>query len=402
VWTGFQSKQGNSLTLRDVASGKILTEYTAPNVKPDTAFLNGFVTRDEKFLVAQREGRIFGWEVAGDGKPVFEIAKPTPKSKFDLEQIHEDRYVVVFIDNELQIFDIWQNGQRVLKVTPSTPKEDLDFSGIISKGYAVVRVQAKVHIYSLTDGNLKLAIKSENDPKDRVVFHAVSDDNKLVAAADDERVMVYDINGDGSPRFVVRRDSPKERFSAVGFFHEQNVVGLARVNNSEKKAPRTEFYDVSDGKLQYTAPFAIAPGAAFDVDGGMLFQVRLGGVDIWNRATRQNFTVLLETYTEQVYNFGTGETTSGETRNFDDIYFDPEMAFFVRKGRRATGIFELKTGRLIQSIPQPADLVNPKFEADPNIIRLSRFFRFTDALTAGDPLMLVANNGRVVTLWELK
>lgn len=400
IWTAINSKQGNSLTLRDVKTGAIEKEFGIENVKPNTAFVDAIVSPDEKFLIAKREGRVIVWEIAGDGKPLFEIAKPTPKTEFDVETIHAARFIVVFADHELQVYDVRQNGKRVLTVTPTSKKEDLDFTSIIDNRYAIVRVQAKIHVYDLESGSLRLAIKSDNDPKDRVELRDVSYDYRKLAVADDERVAVYDIDGDGKPLLEIRRDSPKERFWVVKFFESRGLIGIARLNNAEKKAPRTEFYNLASGKLEFTAPFEMYGDAKFSDDDRLFYQVRLGAVDVWNRATGRSYMQQLETYTEETTDYQ-GQTVYGDSHNWDEVMFSPDLKFFIRSGRKSTIVYETATGKQLQVLSQPPDDTDPKKKKRAGKVGDIGWAIPGKLLYAEEPFKIFGEQ-RTLMLWEVK
>lgn len=401
VWTAINSKQGNSLTLRDVRTGAVEKEYKVEGVKPDSAFVDTIVSADEKHLIAKREGRVIVWEINGDGKPVFEVAKPTPKSEFDIETIHKARFIVLFADHDLHVYDIAKGGKRVLNVVRATPKDDLDFTSIVSDRFAVVRVRAKVHIYDLETGALRLEVRSDNDPKDRVEFRDISKDERLFAFADDDRVAVYNIDGDGKPVFEVRRESPKERFWAAKFFDERGLIGIARLNNSEKKPPRTEFYDVRNGKLEFTAPIEIYGNARFTPDNNLLYQVRLGAVDVWNAATGRSYLQPLETYTEETTDPSTGQTTQGDSYNYDDVVFSPDLKFFIKSARKSTIVYETATGRQLQILSQPIDDADLKKKKRAGKLGTVGWAVDGKLLFAEEPLRLFGEQ-RTLTLWDLK
>jgi len=102
-WSALLGKQGDSLTLRDVKSGTIEKEFTAKNLKPETAYQDTTVSADEKLLIARRNDRIFVWEINGDGQPKFEVSNPNPKGDFSFKEIVDRRFIVVKIDGKLHI-----------------------------------------------------------------------------------------------------------------------------------------------------------------------------------------------------------------------------------------------------------------------------------------------------------
>lgn len=402
VWSGSMSKEGGLLTLRDVKTGAIEKTYSAENLKPETAFTDTIVSPDERFMISRRDGRVFAWEIAGDGKPFLEVSKTRPKSEFDLEGVVDSRFIVVFVDHELQIYDIKKGGKRVLTVAPSNPKEDLDFTSIVENRYALIRVQAQLHIFDLETGERKLAIKTDNDPKDRVELRDISDDKKLIAVADDGRVAIYAINGDGKPILEFRRDSPKERFGDVSFFNDRGLISIARRNDSEKKPPRTEFYNLTTGKLEFTAPFENLGGAKFSPDHSLFYQMRIGGVDVWNTVANTNYVVPLKTYTEQNIDPVTGQTSSGDTGNLDSVIFAPDYSYVIRHGRNLATVFEMTTGRQVQTLVDPVEVeVDKNNRVKKSGLGDVGWIRSGKLLYATEPSKLFGSQ-RTLSLWEVK
>ncbi len=349
LWTAI-TKEGDKLTLRDVKTGAIEKEFTAKNLKPEVSFQDTTVSSDEKYLISRRSDRIFVWEIDGDGQPKFEVSATNPKSDFSFKQILDRKFIIVKVDEQLRIYDIEAGGQPKLVVSPQNPKEDLAFRQIINERFVVVKADSKIRIYDTNGGTkLKFEFTSEN-PKDTMEYRGATKDGKYAVFCDDQKVFVLEVAGNGKPLYEIVRESEKERFPAIRFFSDKSLLAVSRVNRSEKKEPRTEFYDISTGKLVFEAAFEIGYGAEFTPDNKYIYEKQLGAFSIWNMAAKKYYTVPLATYTESNYDYGTMQTTSGETRNSEDAEFSPDYRYILRHGDDITAIFDAETGNRVQII----------------------------------------------------
>jgi WD40 repeat protein len=299
LWHGPNTKQGDQLTLRDIKTGAVEREYTAPNLKPETAFQETFVNADEDRLISIRNNRIFVWDIDGNGQPRFEISNPNPKGEFSVKDIVDGRLIVVKIDGQLRIYDIEGNGTPMFELTPQNPKEDLGFLNIINERFVVIRADSKLRIYDTQNGTkLKYEIASSN-PKDTTEWRDLNVNGRFIAIADDRRAAVYEVAGDGKPLFEIARNNEKERFPTVKFLDYKNLLAVARVNRSEKKEPRTEFYDLTTGKMAFDAAFEAGYGMSFTPDGKYIFQTGLGSFELWNIAARKMLHIKLDYFSDE-------------------------------------------------------------------------------------------------------
>lgn len=349
LWTAI-TKEGDKLTLRDVKTGAIEKEFTAKNLKPEVSFQDTTVSSDEKYLISRRSDRIFVWEIDGDGQPKFEVSATNPKSDFSFKQILDRKFIIVKVDEQLRIYDIEGNGQPKLAVSPQNPKEDVDFLQIINERFVIVKADSKIRVYDTNGGTtLKFEFASEN-PKDTMEYRGATKDGKYAVFCDDQKVFVLEVAGNGKPLYEIVRESEKERFPAIRFFSDKNLLAVSRVNRSEKKEPRTEFYDISTGKLVFNVGFEMGYTAEFTPDDKFIYEKEIGRFAIWNMAAKKFYAVPLATYTESNYDYGTMQTTSGETRNSEDAEFSPDYRYILRHGDDITAIFDAETGNQVQII----------------------------------------------------
>ncbi len=446
LWKIPNIKEGDHLTLRDVKTGAIEKEYTAANLKPKTSYHETTVSPDEKYLISKRDDRIFVWEIAGGGQPKYEISNPNPKGDFSLKEIVEKKYIVVKIDDQLRVYDIEGNGSPKIAVTNPNPKEDVSFKEIVDKRYVVAKVDEQLRVYDIkSDGSpffelapsapkenislkdiikdrfvivrvdeklrvydakaktLKLEIAAA-DPKDSVEYRDITDDNRYIVVYDDRKVSVFDLENVGKPLYEIARTSEKERFPMVRFIDEKNLLAVARVNNSEKKEPRTEFYEIPTGKLSFDALFEAAYDVKFTPDGKLIYQTKIGSFEAWNIPARKFYSLKLESVTPSsstdsndmyVYN-------NESPYNTEYAVFSPDYRYVLRYDGDVTSIFDAETGAPLQTIFN-ADRV--KYNKQ-NQIKSSGFNeagwlnqgRYVYAFDSGS----IFSSGKTVSFWEVK
>jgi len=352
LWTGYD-KQGDTLTLRDVKTGAIEKEFTAENLKPETSLQKTTVSPDEKFLISKRNDRIFVWEIDTGGKPKFEISNPNPKGDLSLKEIIEGKFIVVKIDGQIRIYDVAGNGTPLFALAPQNAKEDLSFSQLINERFVVIKADNKVRVYDTQNGiALKYELASDN-PKDTLEYVSATEDGKYISVRDDRKVFVIETAGSGKPLYEIVRDSESERLYGAFFFRDKDLLTVARYNNKEKKAPRTEFYDIETGKIKLVVPFGVGYDARFTPDDKYLFEKNIGSFIVWNMTTKKYYDINLATYTERIYDPATMKETSGETYNAEDVEFSPDYRYILRHGDRVTAVFDTESGQQLQTLYDP-------------------------------------------------
>ncbi|HEX8368753.1 MAG TPA: WD40 repeat domain-containing protein [Pyrinomonadaceae bacterium] len=356
IWSalGLNAKQGDTLTLRDVKTGAIEREFTAKNLKPETSYQETTISTDEKLLISKRSDRIFVWEIDGDGQPKFEISNPNPKGDFSFKGIYERKFIVVKIDEQLRVYDIEENGAPMLEVSRQNPKEDLDFVRILSGRFAIIKVDGKLRLYDTQSSKTpKLEIVSDN-PKDSMEFQGATEDGKYIVVRDDRKISVFEIPGGGKPLYEIIRQSEKERFPTIRFLDDKNLLVVARVNRSEKKEPKTEFYDIPTGKLVFDAAFEAGYNMKYTPDDRYIYQTQLGSFSVWNLAARRFFVIPLETYSPSS-DSNTPDYLKIDTTPYNTEYveFSPDYRYILRYGDDVTAVFETETGKQLQTIFDP-------------------------------------------------
>ncbi|HEX8247941.1 MAG TPA: WD40 repeat domain-containing protein [Pyrinomonadaceae bacterium] len=352
---GLNGKQGDVLTLRDAKTGATEREYTAKNLKPETAYQETTISADEKFLISKRDDRVFVWEIDGSGgQPKFEISNPNPKGSFSFKEIIDRKYIIVKIDEQLRIYDIRGNGAPRLEVLQQNPKEDIDFVQIFGDRFAVVEVDSKLRLYDMRANNMPLLEIASDNPKDTVEFQGVTEDGKYIVVRDDRKVSVFEVSGGEKPVYEIIRQSEKERFPAVKFLNEKNLLMVTRVNRAEKKEPKTEFYDIASGKLVFDAAFEAGYDLKFTRDGKYLYETELGSFSVWNVAARRFYALGLETYTPSyTYDANNPNYLADSPRNTEYVAFSPDYRYILRYDGDVTAVFETETGKQLQTIFNP-------------------------------------------------
>lgn len=294
-------KQGESLTLRDVETGNILTTFTAKDLKPETSFQETQIIAKETLLVAKRDDRLFVWDINGDGNPQMEIPVGNPKGTYSYQRIINDRFIYVKKEGSIFLFDIF--------------------------------------------GNKDQPIEFAAPPKDSVHLADITDDNRFVAVQDDDSVRVFEI-GKTDPVLEIKRDSPKERLRGVAFIEEYNLFAVGRVNNAEKKPFKTYLYDMKDFTLSKTMLAAIYPSYHLIQDKKYFYSEGIGRAYIWD----------MDDTTSISFDIKTGTTTcsdneincTSETYNAERLLLNGDQTLMIKTGSKVSSVWDLKDGKLLQ------------------------------------------------------
>ncbi len=311
AWTVATGKQGATLSLRDVKTGAIEKEFTAPNLEPKTTYLHATVSADEKYLMAKRNDRIIVWEIAGNGAPKYEIAKSDPKENFDFVRVIGGKIIVVAVGEKLRFYEFGGSG---------APKFEL----------AAEKAGDTVEVLTATN------------------------DGRFFVVGEDTKISVFETAGGGKPLYEIRKDSEKERFSTVNFTDVGNYLVVGRTNRSEKKPERTEFYDVESGKLAFDIPMVVSSDMRFTRDRKFLLTELLGATSVWNFSEKRAFHIPLEvdqpSMTTDSLQYG---TTTAEPYNSEYTALSPNEKFILRYGEKIVSVFDIETGKEVQVIFDP-------------------------------------------------
>lgn len=318
-WSGYNLKQGDSLTLRDAKTGAVEKEFTAPNLMPRTPFRNTLVTKDEKLLISVRDDRILIWDIDGSGQPRLELSDAKTNNDFGIQSLLQDRFFFAYRGKDIYVYDIKGDGQPKYHLAAAAPNDS-------------VRVASK------------------------------SDDEQYVTVLEDEKVSLLKVNSNGKPLFEIVRDSPNERFNAVEITNLYDFLVVTRNNKKDKKPDRTEVYDLKTGKIVETIPENVGSGLKMTADGNFLYSVNTGYVYVWNFAKKQSYKIPLETYTTDCKVGGVDQPGCIETtQNAEHISISPNEKFILRYGEEIARVFDIETGKEIQQIFNPKRAKYNKF-----------------------------------------
>jgi WD40 repeat protein len=305
LWSDFSIKQGDRLTLRDVKTGKVEKEFTAQNLIPRTTFQETTLSKDEKFLLAKRDERIFVWEIDGDGMPRFEVSAKSEKEDYDFVKIIGGRFFAVSVDKKLHVYDIAGNG---------TPQ----------------------------------FVLASDTPNDSVQMFDQTKDGKYIAVADDAKISVLETAGDGKPLYEIVSENKNERFALIKFLEDKNSLAVGRVNRSDKKQPRTEFYDIETGKLTLEIPVVFSFNVKVTPDGNFLYDEELGGTGIWNFAKKSFFFISLKIYeTEYKPDAIVPQTPP---YNIEHTSLSPNGKLILKYGDDVVSVYDIETGKEVQKL----------------------------------------------------
>ncbi|MEZ5424776.1 MAG: WD40 repeat domain-containing protein [Pyrinomonadaceae bacterium] len=298
-------KHGSQLTLRDVKTGAIEKTFAAENLEPRTSFQKTTISPDERFMMSERNNRYFVWEIdGGRSSPRFEVS-----AKND--------------------------------------GEDLSYLGTIGGRFMIFSADKKLYVYDFAGNGLPKYVLSADAPKDSVQLFDKTTDGKYIVVGEDEKISVLETGGDGKPLFRIVRDSEKERFTTVKFVSGENLLAVGRVNSSEKKPERTEFYDAETGRLEFTVPFGFDPNISFTPDKNYIVSRGLGSVKFWNVAEKKFFFIGLEVH----YPDSSDMSMSWDSPyNKETVAFSPDFKFSLRYGDDVVAVFDNEKGDYVESL----------------------------------------------------
>ena len=144
---------------------------------------------------------------------------------------------------------------------------------------------------------------------------------------------------------------------------QKNLFIVQRVNRSEKKEPRTEFYDIATGKPAFDVPFLAGSEARFTPDNKYLYQEQLGSFVVWNTAARKLNLIPLEVSGSSAVDPIT-QPSDGSSFNSEYVEFSPDFRYILRYGDDITAVFDTETGQRLQVI---FDAAKVKYDKQNNI-----------------------------------
>lgn len=308
-WFG-DLKQGNKLEIRDVKSGRIEKELIAPHLDPKEYFHETTFSPDEKFIMSRRDGKIFVWEIAGDGSPKYIIASEKPKEDVDFVKIINNEFIVAKVDKKLRIYDFEGDGK---------PR------------------------YEFVSG----------DPKQSYNFLENSQDGKYFAIKNKEKVSFYKM--DGTQPFAEVSLLDKEQ-NATRCLPEDYCI----LKNDRQKGEqhRTYLYNIKTGEIDYEIPFEFGLSARFSPNKKLLYEENIGSLFVWNLAANRDFSIRIETYNKACSQ--NEQNCTEETLNDEAVALSPNGKFFVVYGKYTVSLYDAETGELAQNVFDPQRVVYGK------------------------------------------
>ncbi len=303
-WNDLNVKQGDKLTLRDVTTGNIEKEFIAENLVSRTTFRQTKISKDEKFLISIRDDRIVVWDIDGDGWPRFEVSAKGEKKDYVLVKVIDGRFLAVSVNKNFRVYDIAGNGEP------------------------------------------QFAIASAN-PNDTVRLYDQTKDGRYIAVADDSKVSVLETKGNGKPVYEFNRENDNERFTLIKFFEERNSLAIGRVNRSEKKPERTEFYDIETGRLSVEVPIGFTSNVTLSPDQSFLYDHGFAGTAVWNFAQSTSFFISLETHEPR---FKPGAVTQETPYKIEYTSLGPDGSLLLKYGGDVVSVYDVETGIEIQKL----------------------------------------------------
>ena len=297
-------KQGNKFEIRDIKTGRVEKEFTAPDLNPEDYYHETEFTPDEKFMMSRRDKRIFVWEIDGADTPRYIIAPEMPKGDVDLERVINQQYIVAKVDKKLRIYDFGGDGR---------PKQEFVSS----------------------------------DPKKTPEFLGNSEDGKYFALRNDDKVSFYEMDGNGQP------------FSEVSLLDKEGnatrCIGgdYCILKNKRQKGEkhRTYLYNIKTGKVDFEIPVEFGSSARFIPSKQSIYELNTGSFFVWNIPENRSFTIGIATHTNtcQTNDINCTQTTY----NSEKILTSPNEKFFLKYEDNYTALYDADTGDLAQELFDP-------------------------------------------------
>lgn len=306
IW--FWSKQGNRLTLRDARTGAIERTYSAQGIDPKSSYYNTTVSSDERFLLSVRDGRVLVWEVAGDGKPIYEVAENKETGLNFLRTIGSDHFAMMQ-GKSLQIYAIAGDGKP---------------------------------LYTL----------SSDDPNDTTEVADVTEIGEYIAVVDDTSVALIKTDSAGTPILKINHTNSNERFRPVGFVKNDGFLVVGRHNRTDKWPAKTQIYGL-DGKLVYDLEFLIDGKVMLSPDEKYLYAEYLGASAAMNIPENKSLYIPVDTVTPSSTD-SEGVTTYGDQENVEWTTPEPSLRFILKHRGDVTAVYDADAGKEVQVLFDPA------------------------------------------------
>lgn len=301
-------------------TGKLEKQFTAPNMLEKDFFYEFRITKDEKYLIARRDKRVFVWEINGDGSPKLEIAPTKPKSKAEISEIIEDRILAARVDDKLRVFNF-----------TNSPVSEHMLPAFSEKGYS---------------NFLK-------DYKDRILY-AMWSKNKA---------LLFDFESNKTTALKANPATENEKLKDSSFVAKGKYWTVLKQNKTDKSY-RTELYNTETGKLDFEVPYELGSDTDFTADGNLFYTEKLGGFYVWNRRENRFYQISLRYSTTSCPSSNDTSYSppcSSETSNDEHIKLSPDEKYFIKFGKNQTVVYDLETCKEIQQLFDSAEVKYDKF-----------------------------------------
>lgn len=345
-------KQGNKFEIRDIKTGRVEKEFTAPDLNPEDYYRETEFTPDEKFMMSRRDKRIFVWEIDGADTPRYIIAPEMPKGDVDLEKVINQQYIVAEVDKKLRIYDFGGDGRPKHEFVSSDPKKTPEFLGNSEDGkYFAVKANDKLSFYEM-DGN--------------------SQPFGEVSLLDKESNATRCIDGD---------------------------YCILKNKRQKGEQHKTYFYNIKTGKVDFEIPIEFGWGTKFSPSKNYLYEENTGSFFIWNIPEKRSFSIYLKTESTTCQSNDTSCTP--RTYNAESVLLSPNEKFFIKYGDGATTVYDAETGDEAQNIFDPRLVTyNKKGKIKYSGFRMAEFSKDGENLFTFDSDKW-SGKLQTVTIWDL-
>jgi len=280
-----------------------------------------------------------------------------PRTPFQQTTLTKDeKFLISTRDDRAFIWETGGDGKPRFEISAKYRKDDNKFRGLIGDKYIAEWAGKGFRIYDIEgNGTPKFEVASDT-PNDSVHLFDKTNDGKYIVVADDRKISVVETAGNGKPIFEITRDSEKERFYVIKFLEEKNYLVVTRVNESEKKPDKTELYDFKTGKLLQTLPVHFGSNVKFTPDEKYLYDVEYGKLTVWNFAANISYKIPLNVVSYDSRD-ETGLLFYDASLNTERTSISPDGKFILESGNEIVTLYDIENGKEIQKLfdPEKAD-----------------------------------------------
>ena len=319
-------------------------------------------------------------ELSGDGSTVATIhgdLKYTELAFWDSKTLALRSSIPV---SDLALFHLSRDGEHVFIASGKANK----WLGVTVMSY---EPSNGIEIWNTRTG--KLEKKLSDGPTKFVSTTFVSPDERFaVTRSDSEKIVVWDVSGDGTPKY---------RIDQAGFRVNNGLVGISQDSRYLLTRTKNEaiVYQLSTGTLYRRIPireeysYMLSPDSRYAI---LRSESWVGIYDLANEKMASNYNL----ETANVYR----EDGPNETHTIEHAIISPDSKYMMIDGKNDVRVYDIATGELLQRLidPQRAKYDDKGKLKDGGLDTGGR----AGWLAAGNAIYVSGADGRSLYVWNKK